>query len=325
MRLIDVTAPSLQAAMAVSRERYGDDAILVSTREGDGEHVITIAIEQADTPPPVSAKEKKSSLSIEEIEESCYEILSGHGVPAMLIEEILEKVRNFPAGDVETSLCEALREVFSFNPLGSFSAKHVVMAVGPAGAGKTQVLAKMIARAMIKDNQRVAVISTDTQRAGGLASLLAFANVLSFEVRQASSPKVLVRMIDELLANHDAVLVDAGACNYLDVKDLAYLGEFIKPSKVEPLLILPAGLDVQESWEQAKSFRAMGTKRMIITRIDGVRRLGSFLQPKDKGGLAMAEFSDTPNIKDGLIPAGAQSLTKLLLSKHHATKPNVPE
>ena len=83
--------------------------------------------------------------------------------------------------------------------------------------------------------------------------------------------------------------------------------------KIEPLLVLPAGIDADESGEMARTFATIGARRIIPSRVEITRRLGGLISAAHHGGLAFADASNTPHVADGLLPLSPESLTELLM------------
>src|SRR5258705_333315 len=59
----------------------------------------------------------------------------------------------------------------------------------------------------------------------------------------------------------------------------------------------------------------LGAHRLIVTKLDTVRRLGSLLAAAAGGGLALCEFGLSPQISDGLVPMNPVSLARLLMGE----------
>ena len=102
------------------------------------------------------------------------------------------------------------------------------------------------------------------------------------------------------------------AVNPFDRAEIVRLGEFIASIDADPVLVLAAGLDAIEAAEIAESFADLGANRMITTRIDQTRRLGSVLSAAHVGGLAIADAGVTPHVADGLTALNPVSLARLL-------------
>jgi flagellar biosynthesis protein FlhF len=65
--------------------------------------------------------------------------------------------------------------------------------------------------------------------------------------------------------------------------------------------------------EQAQEFATLGITRMLVTRLDMVRRLGSMLAAADAASLAFCDCSMTPAVADGLNPIDPMGLAKMLM------------
>ncbi len=234
-----------------------------------------------------------------------------HGLPAAVAEPLLDAVAGFETSDPVTALAAALRHMFRFVPFGG--RPRPVMPVGPPGAGKTQTVAKLAARGLV-EGRRVGVITTDTDRTGGIGHLSAFTEAMRIDLQVAADRAGLK---DALTAagGCDMVLVDSAGRNHFDATDMASLARLLAGGAVEPFLVLPAGLDPVEAGDMARAFAALGATRMVVTRLDTVRRLGSVLAAAYAGDLAFAEFSTTPKIKNGLAPVDPVGLAQRLLRR----------
>jgi flagellar biosynthesis protein FlhF len=349
MRLRSYTAESVAAAMAQIREELGDDAIIVATSE-DGENgvSVTAAIDEDPEPEdgdaglfvpagPAAARPRPAAApaparapapqmpqmpqmpqaapggwAVDPVD-VVYRGFREHGLPAVVAEPLLEAVGGFETSDPRKALAAALREMFRFAPFGEQAWRRPVMPVGPPGAGKTQTVAKLAARGLVA-GRRVAVLTTDTDRTGGIGHLSAFTEGLRLDLQVAGDAAALA---DGLAAvrGSDMILVDSAGRNHLDADDMESLAALLAGGAVEPFLVMPAGLDPVEAGEMARVFRELGTARMVVTRMDAARRLGSILAAAYAGGLGFAEFSGTPRIMNGLAPVDPVSLAQLLLPR----------
>jgi flagellar biosynthesis protein FlhF len=109
------------------------------------------------------------------------------------------------------------------------------------------------------------------------------------------------------------IIVDSGGRNHLDDDDMASLEEFLVDSDIEPVLVIPAGVDASEAGDIAKAFADLGATRFIATRIDMTRRLGAVVAAAWSAGLSIAEFGRTPFLKGGLDPADPKLLARLMM------------
>jgi flagellar biosynthesis protein FlhF len=186
------------------------------------------------------------------------------------------------------------------------------MLVGMPGAGKTMVAAKIAARGAFT-GQKVGVITTDTQRAGGVEQLAAFTRLLKLDLVETEDRATLA---DGLLTQTGCcqVVIDTAGVNPFSADDVAGLSALLQAGEIEPVLVLPAGGDPQEAGEIGRIFADIGVQRLIVTRLEMTRRLGGLLSAAHTGGLAFADASLTSKVADGLTPVNPVALARILIA-----------
>ena len=304
MRLKSFHAKSMSEAMKQVRDALGDDAIIVSSREETSGWVkITAAVEQQNPPP-----EKEEDFDAETNIEIITEVLLKHRVPASVSDKIISVAMTLAEKDPKKMLAAALKKTFSFTDM---SFKKPVILVGPPGAGKTLMTAKLAARAVLNDEKPV-VITTDIARAGGVEQLSAFLNILSVPLLQAEDAKELKALLGKVHKG-SPVIVDTGGLNPFDPQEMKFLAKLLNVAEMEPVLVLPAGTDAEESAEMAMTFEVLGVKRLMPTRLDFARRLGGLLCAAERAGLSFTEASHTPQVANGILKLTPEALANLLM------------
>lgn len=331
MRLKSFTAKTMKDAMQMIRETLGEDAIIVATREENGGKTVrvTAAIDEdtmATMPRPLSDLGKDedditassnwlyeddddSATVVEEITE----VMLRHAVPDEVLDKIVAAVNVMGLTESRNALFAALQNAYQFKPLPQKSYGKPLILIGPPGAGKTLAAAKIAARGTLS-GQRVAVITTDTIRAGGVEQLAAFTRLMKIDLKKASDAKQL-REVLATLDKPDQVIIDTAGVNPFDPESVRIVARLMAAADCEPVLVLPAGMDADESGEIGRVFATIGAKAIIATRVDVARRLGSLLSAAHHGGLAFAEISNTAKVADGLAPMSAKRLTQLLMPR----------
>jgi len=322
MRLKSFTASTMKEAMNMIRETLGEDAIILSTREENGGKTVrvTAAIDKDTeaTMPKAMAEvgfddwdfhEEDQNDAAEEVGDA----LLRHAVPDELMNDILAHVNTMGLPDPRDAMLNALQTMFTFKPLPTKTYGRALMMVGPPGAGKTLAAAKIAARGALT-GQRVAVITTDTIRAGGVEQLEAFTRLMKIDLKKAGTAKELKDRLAEI-KGVDQIIIDTAGINPFDPESVKLIARLIGATECDPILVMPAGMDADESGEMARVFAMVGAKSMIPTRIDVARRLGSLLSAARQGGLNLAEVSATAKVADGLSPMSAARLTQLLLPR----------
>jgi len=315
MRLKSFTARTAAEAMAEVKRVLGDDAVIVATREeGDGVR-ITAAVDAAPAEPqpyaPVPVFEEQPEDEAVEINDRVIKALQHHAVPPDLIERFRVTLDAFEVEDPVLALAAALDTSFHFQPLPEGKANRPLIFVGPPGAGKTLAVAKIATR-MALAGEPVAVISTDTERAGGIDQLAAFTRLLKVDLMEVEDAGALP---DAISVRKDAqqVLIDTAGQNPFNPQSVGQLGRMIRATGAEAVLVLPAGLDANESGEIAAIFQAAGATRLLISRLDMARRFGNLLAAAWRGKLRFCESSASASVTVPLSPLNPVELARLIL------------
>jgi len=222
MRLKSFYAKTMTEAMQMVREQLGDDAIIVATREENGGRSVrvTAAVERMDEmpnfeiaprtktrmpePAPQAQADRVAQVRVrpkaivpedylqydaeEDAEDAINEMLTDtllrHGVPGDISDIILSTATMMGMTDAQSAMKMAMDHAFRFAPLPIKNKAKALMMIGAPGAGKTLATAKLAARAAMAGHT-AAVITTDTQRAGGVEQLEAFTKLLNIPLLKA--------------------------------------------------------------------------------------------------------------------------------------------
>ncbi|MEC9235392.1 MAG: GTPase [Pseudomonadota bacterium] len=245
------------------------------------------------------------------IVEELTEVMLRHSVPEEVTDQIISCATVLGMNDAYLALSTAIEHLFTFKPIQARPLKKPIMLVGAPGVGKTLTSAKLAARAVM-NNMTTTVITTGTLRAGGIEQLQAFTRILKIPLVKATSPAALAKAVDQA-KGCDQIIIDTGGANPFNRDDMKALATLAAAADVEPILVMGAGADAEESGEIARVFSTMGVRRMLTTRLDVARRLGGLLNAAHEGGLSFAEMSDTPQVADGLQGLNPKKLSKILM------------
>jgi len=341
MRLKTFYAKNMTEAMRQVRDTLGDDAVIIATRDENGGTSVrvTAAIEQVDDLPdpypqdyePIKDRQKSKfsndhtdylQYDAEEdsdgyLNEELTDIMLRHVVPNDVMDNILATSAMTGLGDAESALAAALDHLYDFHPV-PLKSRKATMLVGAPGTGKTLMISKMATKAVM-DGLNVAVITTDTARAGGVEQLNAFMKILNIPLQTARTRDELQTILEQV-KGHDVVLIDTAGTNPHDPDDMARVARLIDAGSIEPVLAMTAGVDADESSEIARSFALLGTKRMLGTRLDISRRLGGLLAAAQKGGMSFCDISFTPRVTDGLDGLNPNKLAAFLIRQDQILK-----
>lgn len=319
------------------REILGEDAVIVATREEKGGKsvCVTAAIEPgfekgayfdeyADSPNfEVGADDYAQGGSgwlqydgeDEEyaVTEEITEAMLKHGVPEDVLDHIISCATVIGLEQPSVALVAAIEHLYSFTPLPrKAAAKKPFILVGAPGAGKTLAVAKLAARGVM-DGMKVAVITTDTVRAGGIEQLGAFTKLLQINLKKAKTAQMLRETLGELQGRYDQIYIDTQGINPFNRDDVRQAALMLDAADMESILVMPGGMDAEESGEIARAFASLQVHRLMPTRIDMARRLGGILSAATHGGMSFTDAGNTPKVADGLYGITPQSLSRLLM------------
>lgn len=320
MRLKSFYAKTTTEAMRMVRQTLGEDAVIVATREEKGGSVcVTAAVDRHDRFEDdygAHSREREWIYGDGEDEEGAIleqltDVMLRHSVPEEITDQILSCATVVGLNRADASLVAALEHLFSFRPLSRKPGAPACMLVGPPGAGKTLAVAKLAARDVM-DNLKVAVISTDTVRAGGIEQLSAFTRLMKVNLKKAADAKQLKDCLQES-ATADRIYIDTAGMNPFDTDAMRETARMMSAGDIEPILTLPAGIDADESGEIARVYGTLGINSLLPTRLDIARRLGGLLSAAHYGSLIFADAGNTPKVADGLIALSPEKLTRLLM------------
>lgn len=335
MRMKQITAPTMQDALAIAKRELGDDAVLLDTRKNNGSSItVVFAVDESDPirfdelpdmpEPDFTPDIKRATNAGPAITHPAFDILQEaftyHALPVPLAQSLLKQAQSqhIPAGalmDVaETMLAEALGKILVFKPVATAAPippAKVLMLVGPHGAGKTSAIAKL-ATELTLHKRRVVLVSADNERMGATDTLQTLAELLKCQCSVLDTRNELKDLAQKYLGQA-WVLVDSTGANIYEFKQLKALGELATLQQIEPILTCPAGMDKEEALEMAGVFDFLPIERMIVTRLDASRRLGSLFGAMTAGGYALANFSQSASPSEACLPASAPALARLML------------
>lgn len=312
MKMKMFVARTEEEALAMIKAEMGPDAVILSTREReeDGYFEVRAAIErsfgQKATPKFAEIRpvydETRSQLS---------SALRWHGAPDGFVHMVSEASARLGAGmEPHAALAAGLDGALTFNPLNPRLEKSLLL-VGPHGSGKTTAAAK-IARFLSDKKHPIEPVAADFDSSGQVARLAAL--MLKPTVTFTLSPDHLMKLVRDADDRGQRLVIDCPSFNPLEEADMKRCSDLISYMNVEPVLVLAADGHPMELEDNARAFAQMGCRRVILTRIDAVRRRGGAIAAISSARLSIASLGLTSNARCGLTPASSERIARLFMA-----------
>jgi len=213
---------------------------------------------------------------------------------------------------------ELLGSAFTYEPPPrGADAPHVLAFVGPTGAGKTAVLARL-GRRLLDAGRDVFFATLDPLSVGvdGAARLRT-------DVDRTELPLTVVRDAVELHAalvergGSDLVLLDTPGLSPRDEQGLAELGDTLTAVRrlgtPHVYLVLPAGASRAALGLAADAFRRARPTAAVVAKLDETTEPGAVLEEAQRAGLPLAFLCDGQDVRQHLARATPDRVADLFL------------
>lgn len=211
---------------------------------------------------------------------------------------------------LEAELINKLEQASRFE--GSFEKKYINI-VGPTGVGKTTTLAKVAAENILKQNKKVAFITTDTYRIAAIDQLQTYAKILNAPIEVAYNLEDF-KNAAEKFSHYDLVFIDTAGRNFRNeeyVRDLQSIIDFER--EMETYLVLSLTAKQKDMEEIFRQFSIIPIKQLIFTKADETSSFGSMLNFIVKHGIGAAYITNGQDVPDDIEKATPRLITKIVL------------
>lgn len=351
MRIKSFVADDVRQALALVREEMGDDAVVLDTRSvraakffgmgsreqvevmaGIDEEPIAILPEPAPAPPAAKPAEVllqadspsdqlrelwdeirriKSQMKADDREANPWiRMLKDCGVSTELLdlaEDDLAAVQD------RAGLVKMLSDVLSKHTVSPSGSGSVVALVGPTGVGKTTTLAKLAARYALQEGKRVAIITCDTFRIGGIEQIRVYARILNVPLEVVASPADMEQAVAKH-ADADVILIDTIGRSQRNALQLGELKELLAPAKpTEIYLVVSAGSSPGVQMDVVKNFSVLSPNRLVVSKVDESDLLGCIVSLPLATGLPISCVTNGQNVPDDLQMGEPEMLANLVM------------
>ena len=338
--------------MALVREELGEDAIVLDTRSvraakfmglgareqvevmaGVDEEPIAILPEVKRAPVPAAAParaEEAPEQATEQLRELWQEIrriknqmnasieeknpwiqlLKHSGISPEMLDLPVEEIAAVQDRSTLVNMLSGVLSKHTAEPSGSGS---VIALVGPTGVGKTTTLAKLAARYALQEGKRVAIITCDTFRIGGIEQIRVYARILNVPLEVVSTPADM----EQAVARHsdaDVILIDTIGRSQRSTLQLGELKELLAPARpTEIYLVVSAGSSPGVQMDVVRSFSVLCPNRLVISKVDESDQLGCIFSLPISTGLPITYITNGQNVPDDLQMGESHLLADLVL------------
>jgi flagellar biosynthesis protein FlhF len=190
--------------------------------------------------------------------------------------------------------------------------RSVIALVGTSGAGKTTASAKLAAH-FVAQGKRVALISTDTHRVGGLEQIRAYGSILDLPVDLAYTPDEM-REVMQNRRDTDLIILDTAGISPGDAGQKEVLKDVLReaaPNEIHLVMSAPTGL--RQMRDAVCGFKEIGIDRLLFTRLDETQRYGAACSVAIESGISVSFVTNSRDVPGDLHEADPTTLTKALL------------
>jgi flagellar biosynthesis GTPase FlhF len=227
------------------------------------------------------------------------------------LKEIKPFAKYFGQKPPKETLIEILAGEFEYAPIDA-APETAIALVGPAGCGKTISAAKLAARALSADIE-VLLISTDTERQGGVEQLKILAKKLGAGFNFAESASIARNLTQSALDAGKVVIIDSAASTPYEPASMRVLEGLLEQTGAEPIFCAPCDFRHDDLGDFADAFVEIGIKRAILTRFDLTQRRAGFINAFHNRKISFAQASISPFIAGGLVPASPKRLAGFII------------
>lgn len=192
--------------------------------------------------------------------------------------------------------------------------RGVELFVGPSGSGKTTSLVKLAAEYVMNHRRKVAILTTDTQKVGGIEQHKVYSRILNVHFEIVNNIRDWKTKIQQL-EGFDNILVDTPGVSMHRADELEFLRELVSAKhgrEVHSHLVLSAMTKAQDLSPIVRNFNIAQIKDVIFTNIDQTSQHGLMINFQDKFQIPFHSFGMNSDVIDGFEWATRERILDLL-------------
>lgn len=193
-------------------------------------------------------------------------------------------------------------------------ASAVEVFVGPHGSGKTSALVKLATHYVMQENRKVAIVTTDLNKVGGVEQLRVYSRILNTPVVVIRDVKELSEKIEELGA-YDKILIDTPGISLSNIEELDFMraiAQLKNPRNLHVHLVISALTKENDLGGLLKRFRVSHFDDVVVTNIDQTSQHGILVNIQTKMDKPFHSFGIGSDIVDGFEVASRERVLDLI-------------
>lgn len=315
MKTVKFRGESVHSLMRQVKEEYGDNVLLLSTRQDAPELVeIEVGVLEGEESDKQVAQGEDSQPSLEVLadlfrESDIFNGLSLHGV-APDVMKALKKHTRAKQWSLDIT-AKALGKLITCDPFIGEHTKFVAL-FGAHGSGRTTTILKLAARLQSALGLEIGIIAGDYADEKGAYHLCAMGKVFGVPVVGFDlelSPTVRLQDAAERLGDCDIILIDTPEISSLGSYGRAELEEVLAAdTHVEKFLLLPATKSEGELLRLVQEGATLGCTKAIASFLDKSGQVGNLVNALWRTGLPLSFISLGDEIPADIEPASPKRL-----------------
>ncbi len=179
--------------------------------------------------------------------------------------------------------------------------------MGTTGVGKTTTVAKLAARAVLKEQKDISIITLDTYRIGAVEQSRTYAKILGVPFYSVTTPEEFHETLGRL-REKDLVLVDTVGRSALSKDFIDQMHLFFDEVPMTKFLLLPVATREKEMERITRNFKELGIDRMIFTKTDEALNHGSIINHNLTFRIPISHLTVGQRVPEDLEIASAKSI-----------------
>lgn len=238
----------------------------------------------------------------------------------LLVKEWYKSGENMDLRELAKVLKKRLKDQISVTPSSVLLPEEKLIALaGPTGVGKTTTLAKLAAKAVLEEKQKVAFITLDTYRIAAIEQLKTYAGILNVPVEVVYTAEEFSKVLNKH-QSMDKIFIDTAGRNYMNHRYVEELNQLLpKDEDLAVFLVMSATSKDEDMDNLLAHFNGINLKGLIFTKVDETATTGSLVNLLLKNPEPPLSYITTgQDVPDDLEKASLNKLAdQLLRGVHH--------